>query len=62
MNSVSPPRPPRPKALAAAIERETGTPATIVGEILPLDQGRLLVLPDGREVPLEAKGWQHWKK
>jgi thiamine-monophosphate kinase len=49
-------------ALSVAIEAETGTPATIVGEILPLDQGRVLVLPDGEEVALEARGWQHWNK
>ena len=52
--------PAQAEILSAAIERETGTPATIVGEILPLEQGRVLVLPAGREVPLEAKGWQHW--
>jgi thiamine-monophosphate kinase len=54
--------PAQAQALSAAIEAETGTPATVVGEILPFDQGRLLVLPDGREVELEAKGWQHWNK
>jgi thiamine-monophosphate kinase len=52
--------PGRAEALAAAIEAETGTPATIVGEILSSDQGRALVLPGGREVELAAKGWQHW--
>ena len=50
------------EALAAAVERETGTPVSIVGEILPPDEGRRLVLEDGREGPLEARGWQHWKK
>jgi thiamine-monophosphate kinase len=54
--------PAQAETLAAAIERETGTPAAIVGEILPLDQGRLLVLPGGRELPLEARGWQHWNR
>ena len=54
--------PAQARALSAAIEAETGTPATIVGEILPLDRGRTLVLPDGSEVQLEAKGWQHWRK
>jgi thiamine-monophosphate kinase len=48
------------EALAAAVERETGTPVSIVGEILPPAEGRRLVLADGREGPLEAKGWQHW--
>jgi thiamine-monophosphate kinase len=53
--------PAQAEILSAAILEETGTPATVVGEILPLDQGRRLVLPDGREVELEAKGWQHWR-
>jgi thiamine-monophosphate kinase len=52
--------PDQAEALCAAIVAETGTPATIVGEITSLDQGRLLVLPDGTEGALEAKGWQHW--
>jgi thiamine-monophosphate kinase len=46
--------------LAAQIERETSTPATFVGEILAPEQGRWLVLPDGRPVSLEARGWQHF--
>ena len=54
--------PARAQALAAAVEAETGTPVAIAGEILPPDQGRTLVLPDGREVELEAKGWQHWNR
>jgi len=54
--------PAQAETLATAVERETGTPVAVVGEILPLDHGRLLVLPDGREVELEAKGWQHWSK
>jgi thiamine-monophosphate kinase len=50
------------EALAAAVERETGTPVSTVGEILPVDEGRRLVLEDGREGPLEARGWQHWQR
>jgi thiamine-monophosphate kinase len=53
--------PAQAQVLSSAIEAETGTPATVVGEILPADQGRTLVLPDGSEVELEAKGWQHWQ-
>jgi thiamine-monophosphate kinase len=40
--------------------REKGTSATVVGEILPAEQGRRLALPDGREVRLEPSGWQHF--
>jgi thiamine-monophosphate kinase len=50
------------EALAAAVERATGTPVSVVGEVLPPDEGRWLVLEDGREGPLEARGWQHWRK
>jgi thiamine-monophosphate kinase len=45
--------------LIAAVA-ETGTPVTMVGEILPARQDRRLVLPDGQEVPLEPSGWQHF--
>jgi thiamine-monophosphate kinase len=49
------------EALAAAVERQTGTPLTVVGEVLAPEQGRWLVLEDGQEVPLQAGGWQHWR-
>ncbi len=45
--------------LMAALE-ETNTPVTMVGEILPAEQDRRLVLPDGQEVRLEPSGWQHF--
>jgi thiamine-monophosphate kinase len=47
--------------LAAAVERETGTPVTVVGEILA-DEDRWLVGEDGTEVPLQARGWQHFRR
>ena len=53
--------PDRAAVLSATVEAETGTPAHVVGEILRSDLGRTLVLPDGSEVELEARGWQHWK-
>ena len=48
-------------ALAAHITRETGTRVSIIGEILPQSEGRQLVLPDGRSVPLQARGWDHFR-
>jgi thiamine-monophosphate kinase len=45
--------------LAAAVERETGTRVSIVGEILTGSERRL-VREDGTEVPLRAGGWQHF--
>lgn len=46
--------------VAARVEEETGTPVTCVGEILPRDEGRWVVLPDGSEIPLVARGWDHF--
>lgn len=43
------------------VSRETGTPVTVIGEILPASGGRQLALPDGSTVPLEARGWDHFK-
>jgi thiamine-monophosphate kinase len=48
-------------SLAEKITAETGTPVSIIGEILPASDGRRLVLPDGMEIPLEARGWDHFK-
>lgn len=45
--------------LAKAVEVETGTLVTIVGEILP-DQRRRLVREDGTEASLRAHGWEHF--
>ncbi len=49
------------ETLIGAIEETTGTQATVVGEILPADQGRRLVLPDKQEIPLEPTGWEHFR-
>ena len=47
--------------LAEQIKRETGTRVSIIGEILPASEGRQLVLPDARVVPLQARGWDHFR-
>ena len=49
-------------ALAAQITHETGTRVSLIGEVLPMSEGRHLVLPDARVVPLEARGWDHFKE
>ncbi len=46
--------------IVSGVKQETGTPVTAVGEILPAEAGRRLVLPDGAEVPLQARGWEHF--
>ena len=51
----------RAERLAQRITAETGTPVTIIGDILPADQPNELVLPDGKTVPFGATGWDHFK-
>jgi thiamine-monophosphate kinase len=46
--------------LAQAVEVETGTPVSVVGEVLASDEGRWLVLEDGTEISLKARGWEHF--
>ncbi len=52
----------RAPALAAVVQRETGTPVTDVGEIVAASAGRMLVLPDGMEMPLAPGGWDHFRQ
>jgi thiamine-monophosphate kinase len=53
--------PDKAEDLIAAVEGDTGTPVTVVGEILASEGGRWLQVEDGRAAPLEAKGWQHFQ-
>jgi thiamine-monophosphate kinase len=48
--------------LATLVAQGAGTRVTAVGEILPPQEGRRLVLPDGRELELGATGWQHFQE
>jgi thiamine-monophosphate kinase len=50
----------RAERLAQRITAETGTPVTIIGDVLPPDQPNQLVLPDGRTVSFGATGWDHF--
>lgn len=49
------------EALRTAVAEATGTPVTVVGEITPSAGGRVLIQADGRTVPLEAIGWDHFR-
>lgn len=49
-------------SLMRTVEKSTSTPVTVVGEVLAPEQGRHLLFPNGHVVPLENKGWQHFKK
>ncbi len=48
--------------LAERITNETGTLVSIIGEILPHSEGSQLILEDKNVIPLEARGWDHFKK
>jgi thiamine-monophosphate kinase len=54
--------PSKAQELTETIEHETGTPVSIVGELLPEGSGIELTFPDGRSVPLEERGWDHFEK
>jgi thiamine-monophosphate kinase len=47
-------------ALKETVESGTGTPVSVIGEIVPAERGRWLVLPDEETAPLEARGWRHF--
>ena len=52
--------PDRMEALIESVVSKTGTPVTVIGEVLPADRGRELVLPDGSRQTLESSGWRHF--
>jgi thiamine-monophosphate kinase len=52
--------PGRAEKLAQRITSETGTPVSIIGEIVPAGGRAELVLPDGSSLPLEESGWDHF--
>lgn len=54
--------PDRVEGLASTVWQATGTPLTEIGEIIPAKEGRTLVLADGRRMPLEPGGWDHFRK
>ena len=49
------------RELAAAVSEATGTKVTSIGEVLPEEAGRWVQLADGKEIPLKAEGWDHFR-
>jgi thiamine monophosphate kinase len=43
------------------MKRRASLRITRIGEMTPLDEGRVLVLADGSSVPLAAQGWDHFR-
>ena len=46
--------------LARKITAETGTPVSVIGEMVPAGRPAELVLPGGNTRPLEGSGWDHF--
>ncbi len=53
--------PERAESLVEALAEATGTPARVIGEFVPVQAGRTLVWPEGRESPLTPRGWDHFR-
>ncbi|RME35964.1 MAG: thiamine-phosphate kinase [Thermoflexia bacterium] len=51
----------RAEDLARWVQEETGTPVSLIGEIVPADQGMGLVRADGSTHPLRKEGWDHFR-
>ncbi len=47
--------------LAERIREEVGTPATVIGELVPPGEGRVLQR-EGSRIPLESLGWDHFRR
>jgi len=48
-------------AVARAVEDATGTRTSVIGEIVPPEEGIQLIYPGGERVPLTKSGWDHFK-
>lgn len=51
----------RAEGLTRWVREETGTPVSIIGEIVPPDEGMVLVRGDGSTLPLRKGGWDHFR-
>ncbi|HVO38445.1 MAG TPA: thiamine-phosphate kinase [Spirochaetia bacterium] len=52
--------PGRAERLAQRITSETGTPVTIIGDIIPAGEPAQLMLPGGGSAVLDESGWDHF--
>ncbi len=43
------------------VRSQTGTPLTVIGDIIPLTEARTFIRGNGRMIPLHARGWNHFK-
>lgn len=47
--------------LIELVQSQTGTPLTIIGDILPPSEARTFIRGNGRMIPLHARGWNHFR-
>lgn len=53
--------PERAEELAALVCEETGTPVSVIGEIVPAEEGIKVVRESGESLSLEREGWDHFR-
>lgn len=53
-------RPEAVETLTRLVLQETDSLISVIGEILPAEQGRWLTLPNSQELPLDVASWQHF--
>jgi len=53
--------PDQAEELACQVREETGTPVTIIGEIVSAGEGMVLIRADGVQAPLWKGGWDHFR-
>ncbi|MBI5880487.1 MAG: thiamine-phosphate kinase [Chloroflexi bacterium] len=47
--------------LIELVQSQTGTPLTVIGDIIPVQEARTFIRGNGRMIPLHARGWNHFK-
>jgi len=47
--------------LSELVQSQTGTPLTLIGDIIPAQEARTFIRGNGRMIPLHARGWNHFK-
>jgi thiamine-monophosphate kinase len=47
--------------LCELVQSQTGTPLTVIGDILPAGEARTFIRGNGRMIPLHARGWNHFR-
>ncbi|MGC9082058.1 MAG: thiamine-phosphate kinase [Anaerolineae bacterium] len=51
----------RAEELARRVREETGTPVSVIGEVVPTEEGMSLIWADGSVRPLRKGGWDHFR-